>query len=99
MWNVAGPFEVGNHADLEVVSEAAQNQNHRCLHLAEEDSGVQIAATVAVSVVAEGEAGRVDGEEGSAEAEAASVADVTTLRAVDVVVGTVVADSGVYWVP
>jgi hypothetical protein len=99
MWNVVGPFEVGSPADLEVGSEAVQSQNNRrYLHLAEEDSEVQIAvAIVADSAVAEGEEGLADGVEDSVEVEAASVADVMTLGVVDVAVA--VADSGVYCVP
>ena len=98
MWNVVGPFEVGSPADLAVVSEVVQSRN-RCLYLAEEVSEVQTAVTVADSAVVEAEGRIVGGVEVSVEAEAASVADVTTMGAVDVAVGTVVADSGMYRVP
>jgi len=98
MWNVVGPFEVGSPADLAVVSEVVQSQN-RCLHLVEEVSEVQIAATVADSAVVEGEEHMVDGVEVSVEAEAASVVDVMTLGVVDVGVASAGADSGVYCAP
>ncbi|KAF9650260.1 hypothetical protein BDM02DRAFT_1500746 [Thelephora ganbajun] len=99
MWNVVGPFEVGSPADLAVVSEVVQSQNRRCIYLAEEDSEAQIAAIAADSVVAEGEEGMVDGVADSVEVEVASVVDVMTMGVADVVVGTAVADSGMYCVP
>ena len=100
MWNVVGPFEVGNPADWAVVSGAVQSQNHRCLCLAEEVSVAQIEAIVADSVVVEGEGGTVDGVEVSVAVGAAvSVADGTIMGVVDVVAGTEAADFGVYCVP
>ena len=103
MWNVVGLFGVGSPADLEVVSEVVRNPNRPCLYLEEEDSELQIVAIVGDSVVEEEEEEEeermVDEGEDSVEAEAASVADVTTMGAVDVAVGTVVADSGMYRVP
>ena len=95
MWNAVGPFEVGSPVDLAVASEVVQSQNRRCLYLAEEDSEVQIAVTVADSVVAEGEGHMVDGVEVSVEVEAASVADAMTMGVVDVAE----VDSGVYFIP
>ena len=97
MWNVVGPFEVGSPADLAVASEVVQNQNP-CLYPAEGDSEVQIAATVADSVVVEGEELMAGGAEVSVEVEVASVADVMILGVVDVAVATVVVDSGVSYV-
>jgi hypothetical protein len=94
MWNVVGPFEVGNPADSEVASEVVRNQNHRCLCLAEEDSELRIAATVAASVVAVREEGTADGVGDSVEVEVASVVDAMTMEVADVVVA--VADSGVF---
>jgi len=93
MWNVVGPSEVGSPADLEVGSEVVRSQNHRCHHLAEEDSEVQIAATVEDSVVAEEEEGMADEVEASVEVEAVFVVDVMTMGVVDVAAGTAVADS------
>jgi len=95
MWNVVGPFEVGNHAGWGAVLEVVQSQNRRCPSPAEEDSGAQIVATVVDSVAAEGEEGMVDEVEGSVAVVAASVADVMTLGVVGVAVGTAAAASGV----
>ena len=94
MWNVAGPFEVGNPVDSEVASGVVQSQNLRCPSQAEEDSVVRIAASVVDSVVAEGE-DTVDEAEGSAVVGAASAADVMTLGVAGVAVDTAVADFGV----
>ena len=92
MWNVVGPFEVGNPVDSEVVSEVVRSQNRHFLSLAEEDSEPQIAVTVVDSVVAEGEGGEA---EVSVAVAVASVADAMTLGVVGVVVGTAAVDSGV----
>ena len=97
-WNVAEPFEVGSPADSVVVSEAVQNQNSRCLFLAEEGSELQSAVIVAGSVAAEGEGAIVDGVEDSVVVEVDSAAVVTTMGVADVVEDMVV-DSGVYCVP
>jgi len=94
MWNVAGPFEVGNPVDSEVASGVVQSQNRRCPLQAEEDSVARIAATVVDSVVAEGEEDTADEVEGSVVVGAASVADVMTLGVVGVVVDTAAAGSG-----
>ena len=103
MWNVVEPFEVGSLADLVVVLEVAQSQNHQCLYLAEEeDSEAQTAVVIVADSVVVEEGGIVDEVEDSVEVEAASVVDVMTMGVVVVAAaGTVVVvvDSGVYCTP